>query len=171
MSTSTARPAYEAETYKRVWLLGLSASVAMLIGAFIPWFVDVEANVFGTTGDLKIGIDFGAGQVAMFAAVAAVGGWLSCRRLVAGLFSVIALYAVSLTYTPMLVAIEGQWAVGWGYMLFIAGGLVSLSASVIVGGSVRMEDGRDRIRAFLDHHLNPSHLVMSITTTTTDIIC
>ena len=68
----------------------------------------------------------------------------------------IALYAASLTYTPMLTDVEVEWVVGWGYMLFVSGGLVSLGASVLVGSTVGKKDGRDRLRAYLDHHLNPT---------------
>jgi voltage-gated potassium channel len=156
MTTNTTTAPFETEAYKRVWLLGVSAAVAMVVGAFIPWFVGADSNALGTVGSFQIGVDLGAGRVATFAAVAAIGGWLTCRRFVAGLFSVIALYAASLTYTPMLTVIDSSWSVGWGYMLFVAGALLSLSAAVMVGSAVGMKEGRDRLRAYLDHHINPT---------------
>lgn len=76
---------------QKQWLIGISASIGMVVSLFLPWFADSSAGMIATSGNLQVGINLPAGQLAIVAAVVSTTGWLLCRRWIAGLGTVLAI--------------------------------------------------------------------------------
>ena len=140
---------------KGQWLVGVSASIGMVVSLFLPWFADTSAGMIATSGDLQMGIHLPAGQLAIVAAVVSITGWLLCRRWIAGLGTVLAIACVATQLNQFFRAPPPETSSAWGIVIFTVMCLVALGACLTVGKGLASSGARGGIRAHLDRHLNP----------------
>ena len=140
---------------KKQWLIGISASVGMVVSLFLPWFAESGAGMIATSGDLQIGVYLKAGQVAMVAAVISVAGWLLCKRLLAGVGTLIATGCVAASLNQFYSATPPGTDLAWGSVVFAVMCIAALSSLIMVGKGLAESDVRGGIRSHLERHLNP----------------
>lgn len=140
---------------KTQWLIGISASVGMVVSLFLPWFAEPSAGMIATSGDLQIGIYLPAGQIAMLAAVISVAGWLLCKRLLVGLGTLMATGCVAACLYQFYSVTTPDTALAWGAVVFAVMCIAAILSWLMVGVGLAKPDVRGGLRSHLERHLNP----------------